>query len=255
MPSSAAVELFVRIFAMVGTAVTAMRMYHFGLHRKYKYFFAYLIFFTLYGPTGFIVNVKSPLYMQIWFITEPVIWLFYVLVVLELYSLLLANHKGLYSLGRWIMHGSLALSVLFSAASIMMTPRRPHALFGWYVVAERGLAFSLSAFLLLALTCLMLLPIRLTRNLTLHSALFSAFFLSNTLGRLLVFGRVAISPAMNNAMMVVPAVCVLLWMLFLDEKGEEQKLRLPFLSREHEQRLITQLDTLNSTLLRSSQNK
>ena len=36
---------------------------------------------------------------------------FYVLMVLELYRLVLEKYKGLYSLGRWALYLSLAISV------------------------------------------------------------------------------------------------------------------------------------------------
>jgi hypothetical protein len=43
---------------------------------------------------------RTQIYYEIWLWTEPVLWLSYILVVYELYSLVLKQYRGIYSVGR-----------------------------------------------------------------------------------------------------------------------------------------------------------
>jgi hypothetical protein len=259
MTPSAALELFFRVFALVGAALTAMRLYKFGLHRKFRVFFAYLIFWTVYAAAVVAISSTSHLFFYIYVFVRPLEWLFYVLLILELYGLLLARHKGLYTVGRWALCIGLAVSVAISSATLL--PRlSSSAKHSWLLpilyTVERGLVFSLVVFLLLILVFLMRYPIQLTRNVVVHAALFSILFLSNTLG-LLLFSilSVRLSRPVNLAMMGVSAVCILLWLTLLDDRGEETTAKLPFIGPEREERLVSQLNAINSTLLRATRNK
>jgi hypothetical protein len=259
MTPSAALELFFRLFALVGAALTAMRLYKFGLHRKFRVFFSYLIFWTVYASAFLVVPTTSHLYFYTWVFVRPVEWLFYVLLILELYGLMLARHKGLYTVGRWALCAGLAVSVVISSATLL--PRlSSSATNSWLLpilyTVERGLVFSLVVFLLLMLVFLMRYPIQLTRNVVVHAALFSILFLSNTLG-LLLFSilSVRVSRPVNVAMMGISAVCILLWLMLLNNRGEETTAKLPFIGPEREQRLVSQLNAINSTLLRATRNK
>ena len=70
---------------------------------------------------------RSTVYFFIWEATQPVGWLFYVAMVFELYRLILARHKGLYTLGRWAMYAGIAISVTLSALALLprITPAMP----------------------------------------------------------------------------------------------------------------------------------
>jgi len=259
MTPSAALELFFRVFAVVGAALTAMRLYRFGLHRKFRVFFAYLIYWAVSIAAVLAIPTQSHLYFYIWVFARPLEWLFYVFLILELYGMMLARHKGLYTVGRWALHAGLLVSVTISAATLLprlsSSPTKSWLLPILFTV-ERGLVFSLLVFLLLMLVFLMRYPIQLTRNVVVHAALFSILFLGNTLG-ILLFSMlsVRVSRPVNVALLGVSAVCILLWLTLLDERGEEATAKLPFIGPEREQRLVSQLNAINSTLLRATRNK
>src|SRR5260370_18591098 len=100
MPGSALV-LFFQVTSVVVAALAAAKVFKTGLYHRYRILFGYFTFYTLNGVWPlFVTDVKSDLYLRIWLITEPVSFLFYILVVLELCRLVLAKHPGLYTLGR-----------------------------------------------------------------------------------------------------------------------------------------------------------
>src|SRR5262245_59663138 len=154
-------------------AALAARLVYLRLHLRYRFFFGFLAFsavraLVLLGP-----DVKSGLYQQIYVVTQPVLWVFYALMILEIYSLILEDHEGLYSLGRWMMYAALSLSMVFSFLSLIPAGSGPGiqgaVLYNLYLI-ERGIVFSLTIFILLAATFLVRYPVPLSRNVLVHSA-------------------------------------------------------------------------------------
>jgi len=87
-----------------------------GLARKYPVFFLYFLLRTPYVLAPIILGVKSPTYFKFWLWADPIFCVLYILVVFELYRLVLANYKGLHTVGRWAMYVISAISVAISAS-------------------------------------------------------------------------------------------------------------------------------------------
>jgi len=255
-PGATLIYVF-QVVTVVGFVLTSVRLYTSGLFRKYRIFFAFLIFSAVLTGTALTMNVRSDLYFKVWTRTEPVLWVFYVLIVLELYRLVLENYKGLYTMGMWAMWGSVVVAILLS--SLTLWPRmgggvyQRSRLLNYYYVIERGVVFSLLLFLFLILLILSRFPIRLSRNVVVHCVVYTAFFLTNTLGLLLrsLFG-LGMSRSVSTLLTGATAFCVLLWLIFLDKKGEESQVSAARLGVDQEERILTTLQELNSTLLRSA---
>ena len=79
---------------VAGFAVLTVRLFTAGLHRRYRIFFCYLVFTTLHFGVASSLDQSSHAYLHIWVLTEPVEWLFSVLVVLEIYGLVLQDYKA-----------------------------------------------------------------------------------------------------------------------------------------------------------------
>jgi len=202
-------------------------------------------------------NYTSGTYKRFWEITQPLTWLFSVLVVLELYTLILERHKGLATFGRWIQYAGLSISTLVSV--LVMLPRiqagtRPaNEVVLFYYTIERGVDCGMLVFLLLILVWLTQYPVPLSRNVVVHSFVYSALFLSNTLGMFaqLFFGY-ELSPVLTQALQATLVLCLVAWFAFLTPKGEEIRVSVPHFSAEHEERVLEQLEALNRTLLQIS---
>jgi hypothetical protein len=256
MPSHALV-LFFEWVSLSGAGLTALKLFRSGLYRRYRFFFVYLVSLVPYGICLLVLDVKSGLYQKFWTVTVPLFWLLYLLVVFELCGLILEKHKGLYTLGRWAMYLGIAVAVTLSLLSLLphIAPAMPQRtrIMGYIYAIERGVDFSLAIFILLILLFLSRYPVPLSRNVVVHSVVFSLFFLSNTLGLLLhsVFGLQLIRE-IDLLFMGTSSACVVAWLVLLNAKGEKVQVTTQHFGRGDEERILLQLDSLNDTLLRAS---
>jgi hypothetical protein len=256
VPTAALVSFF-QVVLVSGCALTALKLLISGLFRRYRVFFWYFLFRVPNSTWPLFLSVKSPVYEKLWAVTEPVAALFYILLVLELYRLILERHRGLYTLGRWVMYLAIGVSVTISVLSLLprITPATPQRsrIIGYVLASERGVHFSLAIFILLILFFLSRYPVPLSRNVAVHSVVFSVFFLSNTLGLLLrsVFG-LHVNDEVNLFLMGTSSACVVAWLVLLNARGEEVRLIAPHFGHGDEDRILLQLDSLNSTLLNVS---
>src|SRR5690348_13063401 len=165
-------------FSILANATAALRLYQRDLNRVYRFFFAYLIFTTFRSLVLLPFKVNSFTYAILYLVTAPLLWVFYVLVVLELYSLVLRNYSGIYSLGRWTLYGALFSAVVVSfLALIPAWGNEIYRLHFWTTTVERGVVFSLVIFLLLIMLFLSRYPVALSRNILVHAVVYTVLFL------------------------------------------------------------------------------
>jgi hypothetical protein len=241
---------------LLGSALTVFKLYRTGLYRRYPFFFLYFLFRIPNSIWPFLLNFRSYLYEQIWLVTSPLVLIFYILIVLELYRLVLENYKGLYSAGRWAFYLSLAISIAISALSLLPKikpgwPQRSKWMY-YELATERGVDTSLAIFIILMLCFLSLFPIRLSRNVRVLALVYSIFFLSNTFVVLMksLFG-LKMMDEVNTLLYAVTATSVVAWLILLKPAGEEVQVNRVRIEKGYEERLLTHLDSLNSALLRS----
>jgi hypothetical protein len=86
-----------------------------------------------------------------------------------------------------------------------------------------------------------------------HAAVFSLYFISNTL---IFLARALFGLRFNETasafLLAISVLCVYAWLLLLSPHGEEVRVQLPHLGPEHEERILRQLDAINATVLRVS---
>ena len=255
--TSVALVSCLKAVLLLGSVLMVLKLYRTGLYHRYPIFFAFFIFRIPNSIWPFFLDTSSPLYQKVWVLTEPIEFGFYVLMVVELYKLVLEKYKGLYSLGRWALYFSLAISVSISAITLLprikpSMPQRSRIMF--YVLAtERGIQTGLAIFIILILCFLSLFPVKLSRNVRVHALVFSIFFLSNTFVLLMrsLFGMHLLN-VVNIILMGVTAASLVAWLTLLRAE-EEDSVRAPVpIEPEHESRLLAHLDSLNAALLRTS---
>jgi hypothetical protein len=267
MLSAALFISFFQVVTILGSALTVLNLFTSGLYRRYRIFFIYFLlrlpYMTLFlvltnlkglpgGP-----GVQSNLYFYAFFFTEPLLLLAYVLVVLELYSLVLERYKGLYTLGRWAMYGAILISGTISILALLpkIAPSTPEASKGLFyeVGAERGVDLALVIFIILIVWFLSKYPVPLSRNVVVHTVIFAVFFLTDAL---VLLWRTLLGYHVNNIFNVVStaisSACAIAWWLMLSAKGEEVRAQTPQLRPDSEERILQQLDVLNATLLKVS---
>jgi hypothetical protein len=261
MPSYENLVLGLGLTACGVGSLAAVRLYCQSLHRRYRVLFYFLCFdvvhsFTLQAIGRWWRPHPRNAYAWAWVVTEPLIWLFYILMVLELYSLVLQNYKGLQTVGRWIFLIAMTLAIFISGLSVLPSWRSPNervpVVFS-YALISRGIFFSLVLFILLILFFLSWYPISLSRNLVLHACVLTVFLISHSMAYLVrnVQGDTA-NHAVSLANLAITIICWAAWML-LTPQGEASKMvvRREF-TAEEERHLVDQLTAINSSLLRSA---
>jgi hypothetical protein len=243
-------------FIVAGTAILSVRLFTTGLHRRYRIFFFYLVFATLHLGALDIIGPKANAYEKVWVLTEPFEWLFYVLVVLEISALVLEDYRGLATVGRWALVTAVLVALVASGISLMAPSQltTQGQLMRYYYVAERAVYFSLVVFLLSILGFLMQYPITLSRNIIVHSMVFSVYFLGNTVIYLLLSMRGKGSlDVVTYALDSITLAALGAWLVLMNHAGELRKLSLrPQWMPGREEQLVSQLNHLNAALLRAT---
>jgi hypothetical protein len=267
MPDAALLLVFFQIVTIFGSGLTVIKLVYTGLFRRYRVFFLYFLFRIPYMTASLVVahikglpggdGMSSYMYYYLFLYSDPIFLLAYILVVMELYSLVLERYKGLYTLGRWAMYGATAISGTISLLTLLpklgRSPLEPSKRLMYEVYAERGIDLALVIFILLIVWFLSKYPIPLSRNVVVHTVIYSIFFLSDALvllwRTLLGYG---VGTTANVVATATGAACSLAWAVLLTARGEEVRAQLPQIRPEAEERILHQLDALNATLLKVS---
>jgi hypothetical protein len=155
-----------------------------------------------------------------------------------------------------MLYGALTVALGFSLFSLAIPSSGPGVqrsllLFNCFLV-QRSIFLSLVIFLFIILIFLARYPVSLTRNVVLHSFVYSAFFLSHSLA--LLFRTVIgydVGRSVNLVLVGVSTACVLAWLVLLSRRGEEQAMTWHRRwEPDQERRLVEQLNAMNQSLMR-----
>jgi hypothetical protein len=255
MPSKSTIFQYLTIIQIGSYLLLLMKLFRSTLWRKYRYFTFYLVFEALRVPIMSVIPRATDIYALTYFATQPIIWILFVLTVLELFQLVLRNHVGIASLGRKALSLSLAASALISVSTLLFELQRKNADSAFlynFMLLERLVMMSLLVLVLCLIGFLSYFPVPLTRNVRVHACVFAAFFAVRTT-LLFVrtwFGREMVV-VLNVVAYIVMIACLLAWFRLLTPEGEAAPQRVKP-SSDSEARLLAQLDALNETLLRSA---
>ncbi len=249
-------ETVASVLVILGAASVALRLAFAGLFLRYRAFAAFLILLAIQNLLLSAFGSASKTYYLAYVYTEPITWVLNVLVVLELYSLVLKDYRGLYTAGRWCLLLAVFVALTGSALSLLIPAQvtRQGQLAAYYYMSERAVYFSLVAFVATILILLTSYPIKLTRNTLVHSVIFPSYFFSNMSAFLLLTTRGF--TAVRAATYIIQAVnigALITWLALLSQAGEQtsQTLRPEWMPGRAEE-LAGQLARLNAALLRSS---
>jgi len=183
-----------------------------------------------------------------------VLWLLYLGILVELYTLALRDFKGITTLARWVTRVALGAAAVISLFSLVpdLTSPHPYPYIHLFTVVGRAVSSSLALFLVAITFFLILYPIPLCRNVIVHSVIYSVYFLTLTLAYFIhnVFGPQTLA-VVNPVLQGVTSVTLLMWILLLTPAGENVAVtRRRQWAPEEEERLMHQLDSINAALLR-----
>jgi len=252
MRSFAGLEGQLWLLTIVLTVGMLLRFVQLRLHSVYPLFS--ILAFTALARSLIVVFVPiKPYWYAVYFMaTEGLLFVFYVLATLEVFSLVFQRFPGIHSLSRWVTAGALLTATLLAAVSlypdVMAKPQMgPLEVF---LVAERGVLFGLAVLILLLGAFLAWFPVVLPRNVAVHSMLFSTYFLTKAAAILVRnISQTPMGQVSSIAILMISSVCMLLWIVLLRRAGEAATMVVgnPW-SRTREEELVGQLRAINSTL-------
>ena len=269
MPAANAFVEYLLWLTIGACLVLYLRLRQQGLHRVYRVFAAFVLFraarataLAALPPIWYglkhrpYVRFANNVYGWGWTLTEPLLWVLHVLVVLELYSLVLQNYKGVASMGRWAVLAGLAIAIVLSSLTLPaeLSHSAEHSPILRVVgVAVRAVDTSLVLFLLFITAFLVWFPIPLTRNVVLYSMVYAFYFTTGALAELArnLLGQ-SVWSGMNVAAACLQLLCFGIWTVFLNRAGESKTVVVRHaLAPQHEEILVQQLAAINASLMRS----
>ena len=151
--------------------VLAGRLVELGLVKRYPVLLAVLSFGFVRGAVqAYLLRAGKELlnaYDLVYWVTQPVVWALYFLLILELYSRMLEGYPGVRRLGRVVMLSALAAVTLACCIVIVLDERAGfdhYPLLSYLVLQHRTIFLSLSGLTLLLLLFVAHYGIAVSRN-------------------------------------------------------------------------------------------
>src|ERR1700730_1540665 len=238
LPLEQQLLILIQAAALLGLSI---RIWWTALHRVYMYFFGYLILALAQTCVPVFVPFDSPRYRDIWLVTEGLIVCFYVLVVLELYSIVLQNLAGIASLSRRYIQVALGVAILISLLLLGLEKMRG-GMAAHFLMFERAIVFSLLLFVLFITTFLVYYPVPLKRNVIIYSIGYAVYFLAKASSIFIYNLGYYWNRIVNNTWLAASLACLLFWLFALNRRGETKTVVIGHQwNPTDEQRLLAQL--------------
>lgn len=201
-------------------------------------------------------------YRVVWLAERPIAWLLYIWVVYAILQKVMRQHPGIFRTSRKILYGSFIGAVLIALISarleLAVSDSRVVSLLGFAVerafVIER--AFLTVSLLLLAITLAFLLwfPVEVSRNAALLCCGLLVYLgVATALFLLMVVWGLGSSKTLSVGLALVDTCVLLMWVLFLNSRGERRKVRPGHSWKaEDQEKLLDRLEALNAALVKSA---
>jgi hypothetical protein len=232
-------------------ALLVLRVLATRLFRKYPYFFGYLVVACLQVLVSVLFSVNSPGYVYPWLVTQALLTFFCVLMVLELYTLILRDLKGIASASRRYLKICLGLATLGSLV-LLLLEQTPHTKVATFMVIDRALVTSLLIFVLMLTAFLVYYPVPINRNLVVYSIGYAVYFIPKASGLLIMNINYSWFRKVDVIVVAASTVAMLFWLIGLSRQGEEKTLVIGHRwNRDDRDKVLERLKAINASLLRA----
>lgn len=220
--------------------------------------FPWVLVFLGYQLCQFVALATFPtssrLYRHLYIISEPLLSVFAVLVVREMYQKAFESYPGISSLARWATRAAGAAAIVVCALMVTLTPAAeltPRVIYRYAAFWEECVLFTLAAFIFIMVFILWRYPIRLESNLAANIAIFTVF-LFGTSAFLAALATPELEKIRNYLILGISTACYLAWGILLKRPSEISIVRMrPRLNAEEAEHLLVQLGAINNMLARS----
>jgi hypothetical protein len=248
------VEQFLVVFQAVVCVGLAARIWKADLIRTYPYFFCFLIVHVLQSAFPFVIPFMTNLYRNIFVASEVLALVFYVLMVQEVFGSVLRGLKGLATVSRRFIRGSVIAAILVSAL-LLFAGKAPVTVTGCLFLFDQGIMSTLLLFVLLISCFLVYYPVSLKRNVFVYSIGYAFYFLAKT-GTLFIRNtgpqQSGVQPGrlMSTFLLAVSVSSLAFWFFGISRKGEQVRNVIGHRwNPDDEERLLRQLHTINEKIL------
>ena len=237
LPFEQQILLVIQTGALLGLSV---RLIWNKLYRAYPAFFAYLLVALLQTALLSLVPFDSKSYVRIWMATEGSITFVFVMVVLETYSSVLRDYKGLASTASRYMMWALLTAIVISLLLLGLEkdPQRGFEFYGYFKRCDRVTLTSLTIFVLFLAGFLSYFPVSVRRNTLVYSIGFAAYLLIKSASILVLNLSSQWNRAMSAAFVAASTGCLLLWLFTLSRRGEQRTVALGHAWRPQDERML-----------------
>ncbi len=232
------------------------KMWSQRLHIEYRFLALYLIWDVI-GAVALLATPHDDRYFQLFMALRFVQWILDVLVTLDLVSVITKRYAGITTMARIAVSACLAIATVGALLSALIDLNRAPSesqILKAAMLADRTISFSVLAFLGLMLVFLLWFPIKLSLNTVAYAAgfivMFAARFSADLLGNLL--GPSAYQ-ALGTADLAVFSLVLIYWSVRITVRNETADTVVGHSwDRSAELRLVSQLESINQSLLRTS---
>ncbi len=248
--------------ALVLQALLLVRLCRLRPWKRYPVLVTYLAFSLIRG-TALLYYLRSgdrlfgfKGYGLLYAATRPILWIFYFLIIIELYSLMLEQYSGIRRLGRLILLVSLATVTVLSCVMLLLDNKgnvNPDPLLSSLLLEERSIFLCLSVLMFLLVLFASHYQLSIRRNVWVLCVSFAGYFTLDTVVFALWrrFGT-EFAPLLNLANACFHTLALLGGVLFVSADGEKETESMPALwgssRRELETSLLTQLQSFDAVL-------
>ncbi|MEO8126208.1 MAG: hypothetical protein ABJF23_23945 [Bryobacteraceae bacterium] len=257
MEHTATVFHALQYLQIVGFAFLFFRLVNSKLIGTYRYFTMYVVFQVVRMVLTLVIPYRSNAFGYFFFTCEPIVWILSALAILEVYGIVLRNHPGIETWGRWGLTGSIAASVVLSFATLLLdyqSAAEKYPILANFFLLSKLVTISLLLFVVLITFCLLWFPITLNRNTVVHCCVFAGYFFikaTTYIVALMMPGGSFVF--LNIAVQVLVLLCCTVWIFGLSAEGENIPVKIGhYWDSAQEDRLMAQLDSINRTLVHSA---
>ena len=251
-------ETLLRIASAACCALLLGKVCAAGLFRRYRAFTWLLAIDFAQALVSFTLDPNTNAYATYYFVSQPILWVMYYLVVLELFRLVLEDYPAIAGAGRLLLRYGLPAAIVVALLATFLLERGGESgpLLRAYISIEQAVDIGLFLLLLLIEFLLLYYPLRLNRNARMYCLVYPVYFGVKvaTFMQLSNFeeGNVKVG---DIALLASNCFCLLVWVFTLGRSGEVAPERAARWKPGESERLRDQLASINELLEKRVRNR
>ena len=207
---------------VVGLALI-LRLLTSGLARSYRLLLYYMVADALESLVCLPLPPRSDAYAVAYFVGQTAKLFLAILIALEMYWKGLAKHEALARFSQKMVGCAVFFATMLAFAGLVLDPRVPkgqYKVIHYFFAFERTIDWAVLILLILIFCFLAWFPVRVPKNFAVYIGAFMVYFLTHSLGLLMINAWPHLQAQISIGQMGVPLLCVLALALFLSRSGE-----------------------------------